>query len=371
MIKTSESVFKGHPDKICDQVADYILTKLLEQDKYARAGIECLIKDDLLVIAGEISTQAIIDYTKTAKDCLELVGLNSNEFHILEKISVQSSDIAIGVDKGGAGDQGIMYGYAEKGTDELMPLPVVLSRKLARSLDSLNKEFSTILSTFFGNDGKCHVSVEYEKNIPKKVTTVVVSIQTKPGIPRRVYEPIVLSCINEVIPKRLISNETKILINPTGEFVKGGSYADSGLTGRKLQCDSYGGLALHGGGAWSGKDFSKVDRSASYYARYIAKNIVAANLADKCEIGIAYAIGIDRPVGLSVNTFGTSLYDDNTLLRLIHNVFDFRPSSITKEIGVNDFFELASYGHVGVLVDKLPWERFDKVDILKELANDY
>ncbi len=371
MIKTSESVFKGHPDKICDQVADYILTKLLNQDKHTRAGIECLIKDDLLVIAGEVSTQAIIDYTKIAKDCLDLIGLNSNEFHILEKISVQSSDIALGVDKGGAGDQGIMYGYAEKGTEELMPLPIVLSRKLARKLDNLTKEFSTILSTFFGIDGKCQVSVEYDKDIPKKITTVVVSIQTKPGIPRRVYEPLVLSCVHEVIPKRLITNDTRVLINPTGEFVKGGSYADSGLTGRKLQCDSYGGLALHGGGAWSGKDFSKVDRSASYYARYIAKNIVAANLADKCEIGIAYAIGIDKPVSVSINTFGTSVYNEETLLRLIHNVFDFRPSSITKEIGIYDFFELASYGQVGVLIETLPWESIDKVDILKELANDY
>ena len=238
MIKTSESVLKGHPDKICDGIADYILTELLKQDKDTRAGIECLIKDELLVIAGEVSTKAVVNYKELAKACLEDIGLNSNEFEILEKISAQSSDIALGVDIGGAGDQGIMYGYAEKGTEELMPLPIVLSRKLARKLDDLTKEFSTILSTFFGIDGKCQVSVEYEKDVPKKVTTIVVSIQTKPGVPRRVYEPLVLSCVHEVIPKRLITNDTRVLINPTGEFVKGGSYADSGLTGRKLQCDS-------------------------------------------------------------------------------------------------------------------------------------
>ena len=371
MIKTNESVFKGHPDKICNQVADYILTKLLNQDKHTGAGIECLIKDDLLVIAGEVSTQAIIDYTKTAKDCLDLIGLNSNEFHILEKISVQSSDIALGVDKGGAGDQGIMYGYAEKGTEELMPLPIVLSRKLARKLDELTKEFSTILSTIFGIDGKCQVSIEYDKEVPKKVTTVVVSIQTKPGIPRRVYEPLVLSCVHEVIPKRLFTNDTRVLINPTGEFVKGGSYADSGLTGRKLQCDSYGGLALHGGGAWSGKDFSKVDRSASYYARYIAKNIVAANLADKCEIGIAYAIGIKEPVSVSINTFGTGAIGEDSLLEIIHQVFNFEPRRIIEEINYTDLYKLSSYGHVGVNIDELPWERLDKVEILNRLANDY
>lgn len=367
MIKTSESVLRGHPDKICDQVADYILTELIKQDKDTRAGIECLIKDELLVIAGEVTTKAVVDYKKLAKACLEDIGLDGDKFEILEKISIQSSDIALGVDKGGAGDQGIMYGYAETGTEELMPLPIVLSRKLALKLDELNTKESNV----FGKDGKCQVSVRYEDDKPIEITAVVVSLQTRPGIVRDSYEPLIRKAIDKSIPNELINDKTKILINPTGEFVKGGSYADSGLTGRKLQCDSYGGLALHGGGAWSGKDLSKVDRSASYYARYIAKNIVAANLADKCEIGIAYAIGIDKPVSVSINTFGSSVYDEETLLRLIHNVFDFRPSSITREIGVFDFFELASYGHVGVLINTLPWESLDKVDILKELANDY
>lgn len=366
MIKTSESVLKGHPDKICDGVADYILTELLKQDKDTRAGIECLIKDELLVIAGEVSTKAVVDYKELAKACLEDIGLNSNEFEILEKISAQSSDIALGVDIGGAGDQGIMYGYAEGGTEELMPLPVVLSRKLAVRLDELNTKETTL----FGKNGKCQVSVKYDKDIPVAVTSVVVSLQTKPGIKREIYEVLILKVIKETISSELINSETKILINPTGEFVKGGSYADSGLTGRKLQCDSYGGLAHHGGGAWSGKDLSKVDRSASYYARYIAKNIVAANLASKCEIGIAYAIGIEEPVGISINTFGTSKIDEEKLLTIIHKVFDFKPKAIKKAIGINEFYHLSTYGHVGVF-ESLPWEQTDKVEIIKELTNDY
>ena len=367
MIKTSESVLKGHPDKICNGVADYILTELLKQDKDTRAGIECLIKDELLVIAGEVSTKAVVNYKELAKACLEDIGLNSNEFEILEKISAQSSDIALGVDIGGAGDQGIMYGYAEGGTEELMPLPVVLSRKLAVRLDELNTKETTL----FGKDGKCQVSVKYDKDIPVAVTSVVVSLQIKPGIKREIYEVLILKVIKETFSSELINSETKILINPTGEFVKGGSYADSGLTGRKLQCDSYGGLALHGGGAWSGKDFSKVDRSASYYARYIAKNIVAANLADKCEIGIAYAIGIKEPVSFSINTFETGAISEDKLLEIIHQVFNFEPKRITEEINYQNLYELSSYGHVGVHLDELPWERLDKVEKLDRLANDY
>lgn len=367
MIKTSESVLRGHPDKICDQVADYILTELIKQDKDTRAGIECLIKDELLVIAGEVTTKAVVDYKELAKACLEDIGLDSIEFDILEKISVQSSDIALGVDKGGAGDQGIMYGYAENGTEEFMPLPIVLSRKLAVKLDELNTKETTL----FGKDGKCQVSIKYDKDKPVAITAVVVSLQTKPGIKREIYEVLILKAIKETIPNELINSETKILINPTGEFVKGGSYADSGLTGRKLQCDSYGGLALHGGGAWSGKDFSKVDRSASYYARYIAKNIVAANLATKCEIGIAYAIGIKEPVSVSINTFGTTIISEDVLLEIIHEVFNFEPRRITEEINYTDLYKLSSYGHVGIHIDTLPWERLDKVEILNRLANDY
>lgn len=366
MIKTSESVLRGHPDKICDQVADYILTELIKQDKDSRSGIECLIKDELFVVAGEVTTKAVVDYSELAKACLEDIGLDSNEFDILEKISIQSSDIALGVDKGGAGDQGIMYGYAESGTEELMPLPIVLSRRLAIKLDELN----TKAPLFFGKDGKCQVSVEYDKDKLVAITTVVVSLQTRQGILRESYEPYIHKCIHQSMPKELLTHETKILINPTGEFVKGGSYADSGLTGRKLQCDSYGGLALHGGGAWTGKDLSKVDRSASYYSRYIAKNVVAAGLANKCEIGIAYAIGINEPVGVSINTFGTGTVTEDKLLNVIHQTFNFEPKSITKEIGTNNFYELSSYGHVGVLMDKLPWERLDKVKVLRQLAYD-
>lgn len=366
MIKTSESVLRGHPDKICDQVADYILTELIKQDKNTRAGIECLIKDELLVIAGEVTTKAVVDYKMLARECLNDIGLDTNEFEILEKISIQSSDIALGVDKGGAGDQGIMYGYAEIGTDELMPLPIVLSRRLAIKLDELN----TKEPLFFGKDGKCQISVRHENEFPVEVTAVVVSLQTRVGIVRDIYEPLIRKTIDASIPTELITRDTKVLINPTGEFVKGGSYADSGLTGRKLQCDSYGGLALHGGGAWSGKDLSKVDRSASYYARYIAKNIVAVGLAKKCEIGIAYAIGIKSPVGVSINTFGTGTVTEYKLLDVIHQAFNFEPKSITNEIGTENFYQLASYGHVGVLIDKLPWERTDKVEVLINLVYD-
>ena len=367
MIKTSESVLKGHPDKICDGIADYILTELLKQDKDTRAGIECLIKDELLVIAGEVTTKAVVDYKELAKACLEDIGLDSKEFEILEKISVQSSDIALGVDIGGAGDQGIMYGYADSGTDEFMPLPIVLSRKLAVRIDELNTQEPTL----FGKDGKCQVSVKYENDKPVAVTAVVVSLQTKPNILRETYEQYIMNVIHEVISSELIDDKTKILINPTGEFVKGGSYADSGLTGRKLQCDSYGGLALHGGGAWSGKDFSKVDRSASYYARYIAKNIVAANLATKCEIGIAYAIGIKEPVSVSINTYGTGAIGEDRLLKIIHQVFNFEPRRITEEINYTDLYKLSSYGHVGVHIDTLPWEQLDKVQTLHRLSNEH
>ena len=366
MIKTSESVLRGHPDKICDQVADYILTELIKQDKDTRAGIECLNKDELLVIAGEITTKAVVGYSKLAKACLKDIGLDSTEFEILEKISVQSSDIALGVDKGGAGDQGIMYGYAESGTEEMMPLPIVLSRRLAVKLDELNTKESQV----FGKDGKCQVSVRYEDDKPVEITAVVVSVQTRQGIKRETYEPMIRIVIRQTIPNELMTSNTKVLINPTGEFVKGGSYADSGLTGRKLQCDSYGGIALHGGGAWSGKDLSKVDRSASYYARYIAKNIVASGLASKCEIGIAYAIGIKEPVSVSINTFRTGTITDYKLLDIVYQVFNFEPKSITKEIGVNDFYQLSSYGHVGVPTDKLPWERTDKVELLKKQVYD-
>ncbi|CDR30943.1 S-adenosylmethionine synthase [Acholeplasma oculi] len=366
MIKTSESVLRGHPDKICDQVADYILTELIKQDKDTRAGIECLIKDELLLIAGEITTNAALDYKELARQCLEDIGLDSKEFEILEKISIQSSDIALGVDKGGAGDQGIMYGYAESDTEELMPLPIVLSRKLAIKLDELNTKEPDV----FGKDGKCQISVRYDNDKPVEITAVVVSVQTRPEIKIETYEPMIHTLIKQTIPNELMTSNTKVLINPTGEFVKGGSYADSGLTGRKLQCDSYGGLTLHGGGAWSGKDLSKVDRSASYYARYIAKNIVAARLAKKCEIGVAYAIGIKEPVSVSINTFGTSSITEEKLLKIIHQVFNFEPKSITNEIGANNYYELSSYGHVGVITNKLPWERLDKVDSLRHLAYD-
>lgn len=327
MIKTSESVLKGHPDKICDGVADYILTELLKQDKDTRAGIECLIKDELLVIAGEVSTKAVVNYKELARNCLDDIGLDSHEFEILEKISVQSSDIALGVDIGGAGNQGIMYGYAEGGTEELMPLPVVLSRKLAVRLDELNTKETTL----FGKDGKCQVSVKYDKDIPVAVTSVVVSAQTKQGVPRVFYEPLILEILESCVPSNLKDHSTLILVNSTGEFVKGGSYADSGLTGRKLQCDSYGTVVPHGGGAFSGKDYTKVDRSGAYYCRYVAKALVKAEFADTVEVSVAYAIGVPYPVAIDVKATN-SKYTNDELRTIVNKVFVFSPSNIIKEL---------------------------------------
>ncbi|MCL2521279.1 MAG: methionine adenosyltransferase [Erysipelotrichales bacterium] len=362
MIKTSESVMRGHPDKVCDQIADSLLEAISLIDKNARCAIECLIKDNLLVIAGEVSTNAQVDYENIAKQTLNNIGYNGDEFDIMLQVSKQSSDIALGVDKGGAGDQGIMYGYACDETKEMMPLSIVLSRKLAMKLDSLTRLYPEI----YGVDGKCQVSVEYDKNDkPTNVSCVVVSIQTKESVERNKYEGPIRMAIETVIPSKYLNESTKVLINPTGEFVKGGPYADSGLTGRKLQCDSYGGLALHGGGAWSGKDLSKVDRSAAYYARYIAKNIVKTFLVKYCEIGIAYAIGVADPVSISIKTDRTQS-EDATLLEVIKKVFDLKPKTIKYAfMTFEKFGSLAEYGHVGIS-NQHPWEHTDREEELLE-----
>ena len=365
-IITSEAVFKGHPDKICDQISDAVLDECLKQDKNSRVAIETLIKNNLVVIAGEVTTKAKIDYSKIVYNVLNDLGYeNINQFKVLIEVSTQSPDIALGVDKDGAGDQGIMYGYASGECVELMPLPIVLARRIAIKMDELTKPIREL----FGADGKCQVSVLYDdKDQPVKVTTIVVSQQTKEGLDRDFYTSFIINeCIKKVIPNELLDKDTAILINPTGEFVKGGAYADSGLTGRKIICDTYGGVGRHGGGAFSGKDVTKVDRIGAYYARYVAKNIVASGIAYKCEIQVGYAIGVAKPVSLNVDTFGTSKYTDEQILEAINKLFNFTPKAIKNEI-IDDsisYKSLAEYGHVGRDDIYVPWERTNKAYIIR------
>ncbi len=365
-ILTSEAVFRGHPDKICDQISDGILDACLKEDINSRVAIETLIKNHLVVVAGEVTTKANVNYEEVVYDVLKSLGYEDLEdFDIVVEVSKQSPDIALGVDKDGAGDQGIMYGYAVNECKELMPLSIVLARKIAICMDSMTKQIREV----FGADGKCQVSVEYDENDkPKRIDTIVVSQQTAKGVERSVYTRFIIEeCILKVIPNYLIDSNTKILINPTGEFVEGGAYADSGLTGRKIICDTYGGIGRHGGGAFSGKDATKVDRLGAYYARYVAKNIVAAGLANKCEFQVAYAIGIDKPVAVNIDTFGTSKYSNEQIKDAVFKFFNFSPKAMKTEI-INpnvSFRSLAEYGHVGRSDIRVPWERTNKAYILK------
>ena len=365
-IISSEAVFKGHPDKICDQISDAILDACLKQDKASRVAIETLIKNDLVVIAGELTTNAVIDYKEIVKEVLTSLGYeNLANLKVQVEVSKQSNDIALGVNKDGAGDQGIMFGYATNETKELMPLPIVLARRIAIKMDELTRP----IREMFGADGKCQVSVAYDDyGNPLKVTTIVVSQQTRYNLYRDFYTKFIINeCILKVIPEYLIDEETVVLINPTGEFVKGGAYADSGLTGRKIICDTYGGVGRHGGGAFSGKDVTKVDRLSAYYARYVAKNIVASGIARKCEVQVAYAIGVAKPVSIYVDTFGTSRYSNDQILEAVNKFFNFSPKAIRNEI-INEsvsFRLLAEYGHVGRSDIQVPWERTNKAYILK------
>lgn len=365
-ISTSEAVFRAHPDKICDQVSDGILDALLFKDKDSRVAIECLIKDNLLVVAGEVTSTNQIDYEVTAREVLNQVGLNENEFEILVKVSEQSKDISRGVDKLGAGDQGIMYGYATNETKEFLPLTYVLARNIARNMDIVNRENPDV----FGLDGKCQVSIVYEKDKPKHISTVVVSAQTKPGVERNVYEKYIHYVVEEVLPSDLVDINTLILINPTGEFVKGGSHADSGVTGRKLQVDTYGTIVPHGGGAFSGKDYTKVDRSGAYYCRYIAKAIVKSGLANACEVSVAYAIGVPFPVSIDVKARGSFISNDH-LRTIVNRIFDFSPSNIIKELKLKQqtYQSLSEYGHFGYL--SYPWESIsdELIKAIKKEAN--
>jgi S-adenosylmethionine synthetase len=384
-IFTSESVSEGHPDKISDQISDAILDACLQQDPKSRVACETLVTTNFITIAGEITTNANIDYEKIARATVkkigytsEGIGFDSESCEVLVKVHQQSADIAQGVDEGaglhldqGAGDQGMMFGYASDETEELMPAPVYYSHRILEKLAELRKqggEYAKLLP-----DSKSQVSVSYKNGRPDKVTAVVLSHQHTEDMEREWLEKLTKKVVEEVIPAQLLGDEIKYYVNPTGRFVIGGPHGDCGLTGRKIIVDTYGGVGSHGGGAFSGKDPSKVDRSAAYYSRYIAKNIVAAGLAEKCEIQVAYAIGVAEPISLNVDTYRTGkLNSDAELEAIVAKIFDLRPASFINSLGLLNpkgwsYSDSAAYGHFGR--ESFPWEKTDKVEALKAAAN--
>ena len=370
---TSESVTEGHPDKLCDQVADSVLDAIIAQDPTARVACEVMAARGLLLVTGEITTDCCADIERIARDTVRrigytnhITGFDANSSAVMVAINSQSSDIAMGVDRLGAGDQGMMFGYATDETDDFMPLPIHLAHKLAKCLADVRKARTM---PYLGPDGKSQVTVEYRDGKPFRVDTVVISAQHSPDVGLdQLLRDMHYHVITATIPRSLLDNDTKIFINPTGRFVVGGPQGDTGLTGRKIIVDTYGGFARHGGGAFSGKDPTKVDRSAAYAARHIAKNIVAAGLANKLEIQISYAIGIADPVSITVDTFGTGNVGDDVILELIRKHFDLRPSAIIERLGLRKpiYSQTAAYGHFGRNDLDLPWERLDMVGELKK-----
>jgi S-adenosylmethionine synthetase len=373
---TSESVTEGHPDKIADQISDAILDACLEQDPYSRVACETLTCTGLVVVAGEITTKAYVDFQGIVRGTVAaigydnaLYGFDSNTCAVISTINKQSGDIAMGVDTGGAGDQGMMFGYATNETPELMPTPISLAHRLAEKLSEVRKSG---LMAYLRPDGKSQVTVEYNaNNQPVRVDAVVISTQHAENVGNDELRADVLKhVIQAVIPAKLLDADTKYHINPTGRFVVGGPMGDTGLTGRKIIVDTYGGMGRHGGGAFSGKDATKVDRSAAYMARYVAKNIVAAGLADRCEVQLAYAIGVAEPVSVLVDTFGTGKVDETKLEALVRKNFSLTPKGIIESLDLRRpiFKATAAYGHFGRKGDNFTWEKTDKATALKEQA---
>lgn len=384
---TSESVTSGHPDKVCDQVADAILDELLKQDPDSRVACECCATSDFMLIMGEITTAAKVDVEAVARKVVsdigyteEGIGFSADKMNVLVKLNKQSTDIALGVDnslevkscksdkdaydKIGAGDQGLMFGYACKETEEYMPLPIVLSHKMCKKLEEVRKSGKL---GYLRPDGKGQVTVEYENGNPKRIEAVVLSSQHNETVStEKLREDLKKYVIDEVMPSEFLDDNTKYYINPTGRFEIGGPAGDSGLTGRKIIVDTYGGRCPHGGGSFSGKDCTKVDRSATYMARYICKNIVAAGLADQCQIQIAYAIGVAKPVSVMINTYGTGKLSDSDIADIVVKEFDLRPRAIIEKLQLNKpvFYKTASYGHFGR--DGFAWEKTDKAEELKK-----
>jgi S-adenosylmethionine synthetase len=379
---SSESVTEGHPDKVCDQVSDAVLDACLAQDPGSRVACETVTKTGFVMVAGEITTKATLDYNKIIRGVVRDIGYTSSEMGfdaascgVLVAVEQQSPDIAQGVDRGdptkqGAGDQGLMFGYACDETPELMPLPIQLAHQLAFRLAEVRKK-KTKGVNWLRPDGKTQVSVRYEDGNPVGVEAIVVSTQHNEGIKQKAIEEAIRELvIKPIVPAKLITNKTKFHINPTGRFVIGGPMGDSGLTGRKIIVDTYGGYARHGGGAFSGKDPSKVDRSAAYYARFIAKHIVAAGLARRCEVQFAYAIGVAQPVSFLVDTFGTGTIPDEKLTKAVENTFDARPGMLTKELDLRRpiFQKTAAYGHFGRELPEFTWEKTPHLAKLKDAA---
>nr|WP_312576466.1 methionine adenosyltransferase [Sedimentibacter sp.] len=384
---TSESVTEGHPDKMCDQISDSILDAILEQDPNGRVACETSTTTGLVLVAGEISTNCYIDIPKIVRKTIENIGYTNAEFGfdyktcaVITAIDEQSSDIAMGVDAAaeykkdhldindvtGAGDQGMMFGYACNETSEYMPMPISLAHKLSRKLSLVRKDGTL---DYLRPDGKTQVTIEYHDNKPVRIDTIVISTQHNPDVEISTIEKDLKEhVIKTTVPLDLIDENTKYYINPTGRFVIGGPQGDSGLTGRKIIVDTYGGYARHGGGAFSGKDATKVDRSAAYAARYIAKNVVAAGLADKCEVQLAYAIGVAKPVSIMVDTFGTNKIEEEKIEQAIHENFDLRPAAIIEKLNLRRpiYQQTAAYGHFGRNDLDLPWEKTDKVEVLKK-----
>lgn len=373
---TSESVTEGHPDKVCDQISDSILDYIIEQDPSAHVACEVCATTGLVLVMGEITTSTYVDIQKIVRDTVKEIGYDNPEFGfngddlaVLVSIDEQSPDIAMGVkDDQGAGDQGLMYGYATNETEEYMPLPLVLSHKLAKRLAQVRKEK---LVDFLRPDGKTQVTVEYnDKDEAIRIDSVVVSTQhsAEVGI-EELKSFIKKEVIDKILPKNLVDSKTKVFINETGRFVLGGPKADSGLTGRKIIVDTYGGFAHHGGGAFSGKDPSKVDRSAAYMARYIAKNIVATGVCKKAEIGLSYVIGVSEPTSIYLNTFGTSKMPEDEIIKIVKKVFPLTPKGIIEYLDLRKpiYKKLASYGHMGRIDLDISWEKLDKVEELKKL----